>query len=126
MESTVVDISITPFSFKPVSLSLSRISSILKTPKTSLFFNPINIYLNIFLPHTLFTVFYNYTFFRLTFKLISFFTVYAKNVIPQTRATKIQKCWRCKMGRVKGSNRKISVLRYRGGRGLQSITRRAF
>jgi hypothetical protein len=43
MESTVVDISITPPSFKPVSLSLSRISSILKQPK-QVFFNPINIF----------------------------------------------------------------------------------
>ena len=35
MESTVVDISMTPPSFKPVSLSLSRISSILKHPNKS-------------------------------------------------------------------------------------------
>ena len=35
--STVVDIYIPPSSIKPVSLFLSRISSILKTPKTSLF-----------------------------------------------------------------------------------------
>ena len=37
--STVVDIFITPSSFKPVLLSLSRISSILKHPNKS-FFNP--------------------------------------------------------------------------------------
>ena len=37
MESTVVDISISPPSFKPVSLSLSRISSYCKTPKQVLF-----------------------------------------------------------------------------------------
>ena len=36
-KSTVVDISILPPSFKPVSLSLSRISSILKQPKQVLF-----------------------------------------------------------------------------------------
>ena len=35
MESTVVDISIPPPSFKPVSLSFSRISSILKHPNKS-------------------------------------------------------------------------------------------
>ena len=35
MESTVVDISMTPPSFKPVSLSLSRIFSILKHPNKS-------------------------------------------------------------------------------------------
>ena len=40
MESTVVDISIPPPSFKPVSLSLSRISFYSKTPK-QVFFNPI-------------------------------------------------------------------------------------
>ena len=40
MESTVVDISILPPSFKPVSLSLSCIFSILKQPK-QVFFNPI-------------------------------------------------------------------------------------
>ena len=38
--STVVDISMTSPSFKPISLSLSRISSILKHPNKS-FFNPI-------------------------------------------------------------------------------------
>ena len=37
MESTVVDISIPPPSFKPVSLALSRISSILKHPKQVFF-----------------------------------------------------------------------------------------
>ena len=52
MESTVVDISIPSPSFKPVSLSLSRISSISKTTQTSYFFNPINIYFDIFY-HTL-------------------------------------------------------------------------
>jgi len=41
MESTVVDISITPPSFKPVSLYLSR-SSPFKTPK-QVFFNPMHI-----------------------------------------------------------------------------------
>ena len=40
--STVVDISITPPSFKPVSLSLSR-SPLSKTPKQVFFFNVINI-----------------------------------------------------------------------------------
>jgi len=40
--STVVDISISPLSFKPVSLSLSR-SPLSKTPK-QVFFNPINIF----------------------------------------------------------------------------------
>ena len=40
--STVVDISIPPPSFKPVSLSLSR-SPLSKTPK-QVFFNPINIF----------------------------------------------------------------------------------
>ena len=39
----VVSISVPPSSFKPVSLSLSRISSSLKHPNKS-FFNPINIY----------------------------------------------------------------------------------
>jgi hypothetical protein len=42
--STVVLISIPPPSFKSVSLSLSRVSSVLKTTQTSLFFNPINIF----------------------------------------------------------------------------------
>ena len=42
MESTVVDISITPPSFKPVLLFLSR-SLLSKTPK-QVFFNPINIF----------------------------------------------------------------------------------
>jgi hypothetical protein len=37
METTVVDISIPPPSFKPVSLSLSRISFILKQPKQVIF-----------------------------------------------------------------------------------------
>ena len=37
MESTVVDISIPPPSFKPVSLSLSRISFYSKTPKQVFF-----------------------------------------------------------------------------------------
>ena len=37
MESTVVDISIPPPSFKPVSLPLSRISSLLKLPKQVFF-----------------------------------------------------------------------------------------
>ena len=49
--STVVDISIPPPSFKSVSLSLSR-SSLSKTPKQVLFFNPIKYILNIFY-HTL-------------------------------------------------------------------------
>ena len=35
MKSTVVDIYMTPLSFKPVSLSLSRISSTLKHPNKS-------------------------------------------------------------------------------------------
>ena len=51
MESTVVDISIPPPSFKLVSLSLSRISSILKHPNKS-FFNVINIF-DIFLLHNI-------------------------------------------------------------------------
>ena len=55
MESTVVDISILPPSFKPVSLSLSRISFILKHPNKS-FFNPINIFEHLL--HTL-LLFYN-------------------------------------------------------------------
>jgi len=51
MESTVVDISIHPPSFKPASLSLSRISSILKHPNKSFF----NVYKYILtLLHTLF------------------------------------------------------------------------
>ena len=54
MESTVVDISILPPSFKPVSLSLSRISFILKHPNKS-FFNPIKYILTSFY-NTLFTV----------------------------------------------------------------------
>ena len=49
--STVVDISIPPPFFKPVPLSFSRVSSILKQPK-QVFFNPINIYLISFY-HTL-------------------------------------------------------------------------
>jgi hypothetical protein len=61
MESTVVDISIPPPSFKPVSLSLSRISSILKLPKQVFFLTHINIYLTSFY-HTLFTVFLIYFF----------------------------------------------------------------
>ena len=50
--STVVSISITPLSFKPVSLSLSR-SPLSKTPK-QVFFNPINIF------DTFTTLFYYY------------------------------------------------------------------
>ena len=60
MESTVVDISILPPSFKPVSLFLSRIYYILKTPK-QVFFNPIKYILTSFT--TLYLLFYNYTFF---------------------------------------------------------------
>ena len=56
--STVVDISITPPYFKPVSLSLSR-SPLSKTPK-QVFFNPMNIF-DIFY-HTLFAVFIIYFF----------------------------------------------------------------
>ena len=43
MESTVVDISIPPSSFKPVSLSLSRSPLFLKY-SNKFFFNPINIF----------------------------------------------------------------------------------
>ena len=43
MESTVVDISIPPPSFKPVSLSSPR-SPLSKNTQTSLFFNVINIW----------------------------------------------------------------------------------
>ena len=57
------DISIPPPSFKPVSLSLSRISSILKQPK-QVFFNP---YKYIWLFYTLYYCFLIY-FFRLTSK----------------------------------------------------------
>ena len=57
MESTVVEISIPPPSFKHVSLSLSR-SLLSKTPK-QVFFNPINI-LNSFT--TLYLLFYNLLF----------------------------------------------------------------
>ena len=52
--STVVDIFIPPPSFKLVSLSLSR-SPLSKTSK-QVFFNPINIYFDIFL-HTLYLLF---------------------------------------------------------------------
>ena len=72
MESTVVDISIPPPFFKPISLSLSRISSILKQPK-QVFFNPIKYILTSFY-HTL-LLFCNFTFFRLTFKILYFFSV---------------------------------------------------
>jgi hypothetical protein len=51
MGSTVVDISIPPPSFKPVSLSLSRISSILKHPYKS-FLTHINIFEHL-LPHSI-------------------------------------------------------------------------
>ena len=61
MESTVVDISMTPPSFKPVSLFLSR-SPLSKTPK-QVFFNPTKYILNTF-THSI-TVFLIY-FFRLT------------------------------------------------------------
>ena len=57
--STVVDISISPPSFKPVSLLLSRISSILKHPNKS-FFNPINIFEHLL--HTLYYTIINYYF----------------------------------------------------------------
>ena len=64
MESTCrFSISIPPPFFKPVSLPLSRIFSILKHPNKS-FFNPINIF-DIFL-HTLYLLFYNLLFFVLT------------------------------------------------------------
>ena len=59
MESTVVDISMTPPSFKPVSVVLSRFSQS-KTPK-QVIFNPIK-YLDSF-NHTLFTLFYIIYFF---------------------------------------------------------------
>ena len=66
MESTVVDISIPPPSFKPVPLS-SPCSPFSKTPK-QVFFNPYKIYLNIC--HTLYSTIINSTFFRLTFKIL--------------------------------------------------------
>lgn len=43
-------------------MPLSRISSNSKTTQTSHFFNPINIYFDIFLPHSIYC-FYNYTLF---------------------------------------------------------------
>ena len=55
MESTVVDISIPPPSFKPVALSLSRIFFILKHPNKS-FFNVLT-NINIF-GHLLHTLYY--------------------------------------------------------------------
>ena len=63
MESTVVEISIPPPSFKPVALCLSRISSYSKTTQTSLFFNPIKYILTSFTT-LYYTVFIIYTFFR--------------------------------------------------------------
>ena len=60
MESTVVDISTTPPSFKPSSLSLSHISSILKHPNKS-FFNPIPYILTSFyhtLCYTIYKIFF--------------------------------------------------------------------
>ena len=77
--STVVDISIPPPSFKPVSLFLSRISSILKYPNKS-FFNPINIYLNILLHTHSITVFIIILFFVLTFKIL-----FLQHLILQTK-----------------------------------------
>ena len=51
---------------------LTRISSIFNTLKQVLF-NPINIYFDIFLPHSIYC-FYNSTFLRLTFKIYFIFT----------------------------------------------------
>jgi hypothetical protein len=48
---------------------------------------------------------------------------YAKNVVPETSALQIQRVWRGRMGRITGVARKIAVLRFRGARGVQSITR---
>ena len=79
--STVVDISIPPPSFKPVSLSLSRISSILKHPNMS-FFNPYKYIFDIFY-HTVFTVFYNYTFFRFNVKNNFYRENRKENYIPK-------------------------------------------
>ena len=62
MESTVVDISISPPSFKHVSLSSPR-SPLSKTPK-QVFFNPINIFDSF--THSCFIIY----FFRLTSKII--------------------------------------------------------
>ena len=57
MESTVVDISIPPPSFKPVALPLPR-SPLFKTPK-QVFFNPIKYIFDIFYT----TLFYYYQFY---------------------------------------------------------------
>ena len=63
--STVVDISITPPSFKPISLFLSRYS-VSKTPK-QVFFNPINIF------DTFTTLFYYYQFLLFSFNVKFYF-----------------------------------------------------
>ena len=73
---TVVDISIPPPSFKPVPLSLSRISFYSKNTPNKSFFNPIKYIFEHLLPHTLFTDFYNSTFF--SFNVQNFyFTVFS-------------------------------------------------
>ena len=73
MESTVVEISIPSPSIKPVLLSLSRISFILKTPK-KVFFLTQYIYFVHF--YTFYLLFYTLLFFSfITFKIIFLFTV---------------------------------------------------
>ena len=93
--STVVDIFIPPPSFKPVSLSLSRISFYSKTPK-QVFFNPINIFWHLL--HTLF-YYYQFYFFRWTFKIF-IFTAYQLLKEKHRKKLLMEKVSRNKMKKV--------------------------
>jgi len=59
--------------FKPVSLSLSRISFYSKTPQTSLFFNPYKLYLTSFTQTSIYC-FFNYTFFSFNVKIFIYYS----------------------------------------------------
>ena len=48
---------------------------------------------------------------------------FARNVVPQTNACHIQRCWRGKMGRIKALRRGVAVQRFRGALGLQNAIR---
>ena len=48
---------------------------------------------------------------------------FARNVVPQTNARHIQRCWRGRVGRIKAHRRYVAVKRFRGARGVQNIVR---
>jgi hypothetical protein len=86
MENTIVDISIHSPSFKPVSLYLPRISSILKQPKQVFFFNVYKIYLNIFYHNSIYCFYKFYFFFVLTFKNLFFSGTNTRGPVDLIRA----------------------------------------